>query len=110
MMRRLLAAVVMIAAAAAFAALVGLPTAAALDQPWLRVSGVILMVLGGLLGLTSGGYLDRANSVDRVTVILTRGAFWRRGALGVGDFTELGLWLFVGVPMLVLGSLAYSAG
>lgn len=100
---------VSIAVCAALAGVVALPAAALADEPWLRVSGLILMVLAALFGFTSGGYVDRANSVDRHTVILTGGAFWRRGSLWAGDFTELGVWLFIGVPLFVLGGLAYTA-
>ena len=108
--RRAQVIVLSVATCSALAGVVALPAAAIAHEPWLRVSGLILMVIAAVFGLTSGGYLDRANSIDRETVILTGGGFWRRGSLWVGDFTELGLWLFVAAPLLVLGGLAYATG
>ena len=70
--------------------------------------GITLMVLGALLALTGSNLLSRAGSADE------------RAFLGLGPESEdpysgaglapLGVFLFVSLPLFVVGGLLYGAG
>ena len=90
-------------------ALAGAGVWAALNEDGFRVPfAVALMVLGGLLCLTGGTVVARAESND-VFAFLGRGP--DREVTGQGEsLAPVGVFLFVSLPLLVAGLVLYGTG
>jgi hypothetical protein len=69
---------------------------------------VALMLVGALLGLSGGTAFSRAGSMDTFA-FLGMGPENDEHESGEG-LTNLGIFLFVGLPMLVAGGLLYGTG
>lgn len=69
---------------------------------------VALMAVGGLLALTGGNAFSRAGSMDAFA-FLGMGPESADPESGEG-LTNLGIFLFVGLPLIVAGGLLYGTG
>jgi hypothetical protein len=69
---------------------------------------VALMIAGGLLALTGGNAFSRAGSMDAFA-FLGMGPEHEDPHAGEG-LTNLGIFLFVGLPLIVAGGLLYGTG
>jgi hypothetical protein len=70
--------------------------------------GLVLLALAGLLALTGGSVLSRGVTSD-INAFLGRGP--DMDLPGTGDsLTAVGVFLFVSVPLFVIGGLLYGSG
>ncbi|SDF23935.1 hypothetical protein SAMN05660662_1494 [Blastococcus aurantiacus] len=101
MIRGLRQALLMIVAGALTGLVAGAVWAAVGDTGFQRAAGICLMAVAGLLALTGGSVLSRATTTD-ARAFLGRGPSREDPASGEG-LTAAGVFLFVSLPLLVLG-------
>jgi hypothetical protein len=107
-LRGLRQALVMLVISGAVAAAAGGLWSAAQDSGFRVPFAVALMVIGGLLGLTGGTVVTRAESND-VLAFLGRGP--DREETGLGEnLTNVGGFLFVALPLFAAGLILYGSG
>ncbi|MGR6962961.1 hypothetical protein ACU610_00625 [Geodermatophilus sp. URMC 61] len=71
-------------------------------------AGIALMVLAGLLSLTGGTALSRATTLE-TRAFLGMGPDFEEPASGEG-LTALGVFLFVSLPLFLVGGLLFGRG
>lgn len=76
------------------------------ERSYLPTSGLILMVLGAVVALT-GGHDASRYGVLHMRAFLGSGPERQETAEGV---TALGMFLFVSLPLILIGSLLYGNG
>lgn len=77
------------------------------DGEYLRRYGLVLLLLGGLIAVTGGTELSREVTNDARALL---GAGPDRDAPGSGrHLTPVGVFLFVSVPLFVVGGLVLDA-
>ena len=107
-LRGLRQALVMLAIAVAVAAVVGGLWSAAGDGGFRVPFALALMVIGGLLSLVGGTVITRGESND-VLAFLGRGP--DREETGLGEnLTNVGVFLFVSLPLFAAGLVLYGSG
>ena len=101
MARGLRQAALLILAGAALGVIAGAVWAAVSDTGFARATGISLIVVAGILGLTGGTALSRATTTE-TRAFMGRGP--EQGDPGSGEgLTAVGVFLFVSVPLLVVG-------
>jgi hypothetical protein len=101
MARGLRQAAIMILAGVALGLVAGAVWVAVGDTGFARATGISLIVVAGILGLTGGRALSRAGTAD-TRAFLGKGPEQGDPAGGEG-LTAIGVFLFVSLPLLVVG-------